>query len=165
MFRKPCRQTGDLSLPDRRQGHSLAPGQDEHVISPRCFPEPEGGAHLPLSNLLPHYHLCCWPWLVLMSAQLWGPGAGQGEEMPCRLYFSLRKDNGMPQQRLRDSLLVSGNSLPFVPSAPDTASSIGHPIALLSSTEPPLGLKAEGSPRSVQKLGTKKEEGTSHCHL
>lgn len=32
LFRKPCRQPGDLSLPDCRRGSSLAPGQDEHVI-------------------------------------------------------------------------------------------------------------------------------------
>lgn len=52
--RKSRRQPGGLSLSDCRQGHSLAPGQDEYVISSRCFPELEGGAHLLLLHPLPH---------------------------------------------------------------------------------------------------------------
>lgn len=67
--------TGGLSLPDGGQGHSLAPGQDEHVISSWCFPEQEGGVHLLLPGN-PHTQLICQQRLALVCTQLreWGPG-------------------------------------------------------------------------------------------
>lgn len=101
VFQKLCRQLGGLSLPDCRQGHSLAPGQDKHVISSRCFPELEGGAHL-LSDPLPHLYLGYQQWLTLMCAQLRGWDAGQAEgKMSLPIAPQHQKGPQNPQQRLR----------------------------------------------------------------
>lgn len=108
--RKSHRQPGGLSLSDCRQGHSLAPGQDEHVISSQCFPELEGGAHLLLLHPLPHSPTGAvgrgWSYCVPSL----GGGCGLWDPRQCLFW----QPGGSPP-------------LPLAVSSTDTTSSLGHP--------------------------------------